>query len=247
MNIYVMTHKHFQKILPEGYVPLHVGAAFGGDFGYLKDDTGDNISNKNHNYCELTGLYWLWKNTADDIVGLCHYRRYLSLLPFDRKLKFILTRKNIEKRLKKTDIILPFPVFARKTNKELYCESHYEKDYLLTRDTIAEYSPEYLEAFDVVMNKKYCCQCNMFIASKPISDAYCEWLFGLYAELEKKIDLSAYSTYQARMYGFMSERLLNVWVEHNKLSKSFAFFASTELDYKKAVLTIVSGFFHKSQ
>ena len=60
------------------YLPIHVGRVEKADLGYLGDDTGDNISAKNANYCELTGLYWAWKNLKCDYIGLCHYRRYFA-------------------------------------------------------------------------------------------------------------------------------------------------------------------------
>ena len=74
-RIYVMTHKEIDEIGDEMYIPLHVGRASGKTFGYTGDDTGDHISEKNPYYCELTGIYWLWKNVRCDIVGICHYRR----------------------------------------------------------------------------------------------------------------------------------------------------------------------------
>lgn len=235
IKIYVMAHKKFQQKLPQEYIPLQVGAVLGQDLGYLKDNEGENISHKNRNFCELTGLYWVWKNSDADVVGLCHYRRYLSNWPLDRKLKHILSGYDIEKRLKRCDIILPYPVLGKRTNRELYCSNHYDRDYKLTRQAIQTVSPEYVAAFDSVMEQRSCCQCNMFISSKRVADAYCQWLFRVYEELEKHADIRGYDPYQARMYGFMSERLLNVWVTHNKLKRSYAFFASTEVNYGKAL------------
>ena len=63
--------------------PLEVGAALRSNFVYpLKDNTGDNISSKNPCYGELTGLYWVWKNTNiadDDVIGFCHYNKCLDI------------------------------------------------------------------------------------------------------------------------------------------------------------------------
>lgn len=237
ISIYVITHKAFQQSIPSGYHVLQVGAAFGEDLGYLKDNTGDNISEKNKNYCELTGLYWIWKNTDEDIVGLCHYRRYLSNRPLDRKLKHILSVDDIDNRLAKNDIILPYPVYTRKTVGEYFCENHSSKDFNTARSIIAKSFPDYLEDFDAVMNGHTCYQCNMFISSKEKADAYCEWLFAVLYEMEKETDLTGYSPYQARLFGFMSERLLGVWVHHQHYKVSHAFFASTEVNYLKSIGT----------
>lgn len=234
--IYVMTHKRFHhENLPQIYIPLHVGAAISDDLGYLRDDTGDNISAKNRNYCELTGLYWMWKHASADIVGLCHYRRYFSTMPLDRKLKYILPQQRIALILEKADIILPYPVYYRMTVGEQYRTEHMERDYQLTREAIQKVAPDYITDYDAVMGGHTYSQCNMFIMNKTRTDQYCRWLFSVYDYMEKYVDLEGYSKYQARMYGFMSERLLNVWVRHNALKTKYMFSASTELDYVQAV------------
>ena len=72
-----MAHKKYEKLNNDIYIPLQVGAALHNSLGYHSDNTGDNISERNPYYSELTGLYWLYKNDSDcDITGLCHYRRY---------------------------------------------------------------------------------------------------------------------------------------------------------------------------
>ena len=53
---------------------------------------------------------------------------------------------------------------------------------------------------------------NMMVMRWADFDAYCKWLFGLLFEVEQKVDISHYSTYQQRIFGFMAERLLNVWL-----------------------------------
>lgn len=245
VEIFVMTHKQFQRKLPGGYTPLHVGAALGNDLGYLRDDTGDNISIKNRQYCELTGLYWMWKNSQADVVGLCHYRRYFSKRPLDRNLHAILKIEDIDHLLKNHDIILPFPVVGAKSNGEIYRTEHIENDYDLTRAAIETVSPDYCETFDRVMAKHSCCQCNMFIARRETMAQYCQWLFSVYDELEKHVDFMGYDAYQKRMFGFMSERLLNVWVEHQQLKKAYAFMASTEIDYVKALKDKIGEYIHR--
>ena len=73
MTVYVITHKPFDyaQKLSKGYVPMMVGANFNDNpRNYLTDNTMDNISDKNPQYCELTGLYWIWKNSHANKVGL---------------------------------------------------------------------------------------------------------------------------------------------------------------------------------
>ena len=80
VKILVCCHKQDVCATEPPYFPIQVGKAISQvDLGIQGDDTGDNISHKNASYCELTGMYWAWKNLKDvDVIGLCHYRRYFD-------------------------------------------------------------------------------------------------------------------------------------------------------------------------
>ncbi|MBQ7883295.1 MAG: DUF4422 domain-containing protein [Phascolarctobacterium sp.] len=103
IKILVATHKKYWMPEDEVYLPLHVGRDGKEDLGYMGDNTGDNISDKNASYCELTGLYWAWKNLDCEYIGLCHYRRYFgkssNFLTYIREEKEQIFKK---KRLRKT-------------------------------------------------------------------------------------------------------------------------------------------------
>ena len=73
IKILVATHKAYWMPEDDVYLPLHVGREGKQDLGFVGDNIGDNISLKNPNFCELTGLYWAWKNLQCDYIGLCHY------------------------------------------------------------------------------------------------------------------------------------------------------------------------------
>ncbi len=206
-RIYVMTHKEYVKPQDDIYRTLHVGKAFGNDFGYEGDDTGDNISLKNRNYCELTGIYWLWKNVKCDIVGICHYRRYMV-----HKDSF-LDKGYIEDVLKSYDVIVPNSSVTPNANLwEQYAYNHSEKDMQICRDVVEEKYPDYVDAFDLCMSCNYFSVGNMVITRKDIFDRYCEWLFDILFEVEKRVDISGYDVEQSRIFGFLSERLLRVWL-----------------------------------
>jgi len=207
-KIYVMTHKRIAEIPNEIYVPMQVGKVGKEDFGYLGDDTGDSISDKNSSYCELTGMYWLWKHAKCDIIGICHYRRYFIK---DEKL---LDKAYIEKVIQKYPIILPSSSCVREASTyEQYEEIHNSgKDLDICREVIAEKCPEYLPAFDIVMQSILVSVGNMWITRKDIYDRYCEWLFDILFEAEKRIDTTGYDAYQQRVMGFLSERLFRVWL-----------------------------------
>lgn len=228
--IYVITHKEFddKKFCKDGYQVLHVGTNKNMKPYYLRDDVKDNIAEKNPHFCELTGMYWIWKNgeeSADEIVGLVHYRRGFtskkenSTYSFGGKVPQNMDFTLAERLLEKYDMIVPVPEKGFKTVYQTYAKMHHGEDLDLTREAISEVCPEYLAAFDKAMGEHFYFNGNMFIARKKDFDAYAKWLFSVYDELEKKIDLNKYEdVYQARVYGFISERLLNVWLLHNNIN-----------------------------
>ena len=229
MSIYIVTHKKFNQPQEPGYKSLLVGAYKGHVFGDVFDDEGENISQKNANYCELTGLYWMWKNCKDDIVGLTHYRRYFSN-SFSKKK--ILSYKDAEKYLNDSDIILPFVRDIEVTARAQYCRnSGLEKDLERVRKIIEYKYPDYIQAYDEYLDDHYTCFYNMFICKRELFEDYCAWLFDILFELEKQVQLSDYNDYQKRIYGFLSERLLNVYIRKNKLKVAYVGVIHTEEDY----------------
>ena len=202
------------------YLPLQVGAEGKADLGYVKDNSGDNISERNANYCELTGLYWAWKNLDADYIGLAHYRRHFCLKSSKGdKWQKILTKEQLEPLLQKHDIILPNPRnYFIETNYDQYVHAHHAEDLDTTREILQERYPDYLPIYDDYMKRTIGHRFNMFIMKKEIFDAYCSWLFEILFELEKRLDISDYSKNDARVFGFVSERLIDVWIENNKLS-----------------------------
>lgn len=239
IKILVATHKKYWMPDDDVYMPLHVGREGKQDLGYIGDNTGDNISFKNANYCELTGLYWAWKNLDCEYIGLCHYRRYFGRLgrwgKYIRSEKErILSRKEYEILLKDCDIILPKKyAFDDSTVGKQYGEAHNWKDMLEVRNIISEMCPEYLGSFDDVMNSNAGHFLNMFVTKKVIFSKYCEWLFSILSELEKRIDIGSYDSYQSRIYGFLSERLFNVWLKKADLKQKSVFVIGLEGKVKK--------------
>ena len=218
LKIFICTHKKFIFNKAKYFIPLLCGADFNEDIGEKKDNTGDNISSKNKNYSELTGLYWIWKNINNKYVGLCHYRRYFS---FDNKkyrniLKIGYRESKIEEVLKVYDIILPCKELMDLTVEQGYKRDHIEQDWEEVKKVIKDITPEYYKTALKVFNEHEFYPFNMFIAKKEIIDGYCEWLFKVLFELEKRIKISE-DPYQARVFGFISERLMKVYMDKNNL------------------------------
>jgi len=221
MAVYVMTHKKINLNVPNYYKKMLVGAYrdTSDTDEYIRDDRFDNISRKNECYCELTGLYWLWKNCDDDIIGLVHYRRFFYKRWKKINENEVLDKKTIEYTLKKYDIIVPVKSYYTESLEDQYNNNHYASDLKRTRKIISEYYPEYINAFEKIMKKNTCHAFNMFIMRKELVNEYCKWLFDILFKLEEQIDISSYDKYQRRIYGFLSERLFNVWIEKNNYKK----------------------------
>ena len=216
--IYIATHKKFNVPNLNGYCALQVGAEGKEKYGYLRDNIGNHISGKNANYCELTGLYWIWKNTDDSYKGLVHYRRYFGRNNLSNKISDICSYEYLLNCLKSVDIVLPYVEYFKQNAKEeilLHCCTEEIFDKL--RQIIETKYPDYIETYDRYFNENKASLFNMLFCKREIFDAYCEWLFSILFVLEKQVDLAKLNTYQQRLYGFLSERLLNVWVIKNKL------------------------------
>lgn len=210
---YFIGHRPFELPAAIEGIKLQVGNQ--SDFGDVRDNTGDQIADKNANYCELTALYWIWKNecpkmNSDDRISINHYRRWFVGLN-DPSLENVL----------KNDQAIVLPKFEpyRETVKEQYCnESGFLEDLNKVRSIIQRKYPEDVVYFDQVMEQGGIHQYNMMITTVNHYSDFCSWLFPILFDLEKEINLDNYNDYQKRIYGFLSERLLNVWVKSRRLT-----------------------------
>lgn len=221
MNVKILVAAHKTYWMPEDavYLPLHVGAEGKTDLGYTKDDTGDNISAKNANYCELTGLYWAWKNLDADYIGLVHYRRYFTrkeVRGIEAKRKEILSKDEWERLLAAHSVIVADKrKYYIETNRSHYLHAHHAEGLTLAEDIVRETCPEYLPAYEKVMERTWAHMFNMFVMRRDLYDAYMAWMFGILFEMEKRVNITGWDTYESRIYGFASELLLDVWLEKN--------------------------------
>lgn len=223
-KVIIATHKKYKMPNDEMYVPVQVGREGKEDLGYQPDNEGENISSKNPYFCELTGLYWAWKNLNADYIGLIHYRRHFSIskkLPKDieGRVKNVITGKEVDEILDSTDIILP-------KKRKYYIEnlySHYNHTMYIepldeTRKIIEEKFPSYLSEFNKLHKRTSAHMFNMFIMKKEIFDAYCTWLFDILFDLENRVDVAKYDSFHSRFFGRVSELLLDVWINTNNLN-----------------------------
>ena len=254
IKVIVATHKEYQMPLDELYLPLHVGADSNKNkTDYKKDNTGKNISKKNPYFCELTGLYWAWKNLKADYIGLVHYRRYFTnsnkkYKTTIEKFKHVLTLKEADKLLDNTNIILP-------KKRKYYIENlydHYKRTMYIepldeTRKIIEEKYPKYLKEFDKLKKRTSAHMFNMMIMKKDILNDYCTWLFDILFELENRFKDVKYDQFHSRFYGRVSELLLDVYINTNNLSyKEVRFMDMEHINWwKKGTSFLKAKFFGK--
>lgn len=216
MNIKVLVAAHKNYAMPKDpmYLPVFVGKDLHPDVNHTfqGDNTGDNISRQNPYYNELTAIYWGWKNLDVDALGLVHYRRYLSLNK-KKSLDAVLTEQQAQDLLQQYDIILPQKRnYYIETNESHYLHAHEHEPFNVMRKVIQEDYPEYADAFETVMKRTWAHMFNMFIMKKQPLNEYLTWMFDVLHKVEAQIDISNYSTYEQRVFGFLSELLLDVWL-----------------------------------
>ena len=229
VKILVACHKFYEIPKSSILLPIEVGAANRSEhFFPTQDNMGENISNKNSSYCELTALYWAWKNLDCDIIGLNHYRRYFSSKRkiLNDNIKNIINENQILKLLKKYDFILPRLTKMKITNydhgnyyydfgeTEIFNDHHFD----ITREVIKKYYPDYLNTFDLVMKRKCGHFLNMFITKKDVADKYFEWLFDILRHVEEIYVFDNPFPSSKRVFGYIAENLLDVFIIQNNFT-----------------------------
>ena len=218
IKVIIAAHKKYKIPTDEMYIPVHVGAAGKEKIeGFQRDDEGDNISELNPYFCELTGLYWAWKNLNSDYIGLVHYRRHFSLHPHSKDTwGAVLKRAEIENELGKIKVFTPTKrKYYIETLYSHYAHTHYASQLDETRRIIEEKYPDYLNSFDKAVNQRWGYMFNMMIMEQRLFTEYCSWLFDILFELQDRIGKATeehLDKFQGRFYGRVSEIIFNVWL-----------------------------------
>lgn len=229
-TILVCCHKEDFYHSGEGFLPIQVGKEIAPiDLHITGDNTGDNISSKNPNYCELTAHYWLWKNgPKTPYLGLNHYRRYFNFTekPKRGQETIYTLQEDIEAKfpdlpdmdvyLKDYDILMPAQRHLPYSLEHHYYVCHIYEQWDVVKEVVKHLYPDCIDDFNFVMNSNRLSPCNMFITKREIFEDYSQWLFSILFEVEKRIKIFD-SPIQRRVFGYMSERLLNVYVKWKKL------------------------------
>ena len=246
LKILVCYHKPYTiPPLDNGvFIPIHVGKALSNIIldmqtdSQVNDQPCDNISKKNDTYCELTAMYWAWKNLRKlypDVkyIGLFHYRRFLAFrkLPLasaetrpERDIaSYRIKPQEIIRTLEAGKIIVPSRMNFPYSVATQYCVCCMSEDYRHTKEVIRTKFPDYYRDFVHVMeHSNKGTFCNMFVMKYDDFVKYCEWLFAVLAEVEPLVPYHYYSTQQRRVFGFIAERLFNVYIRKNKLQAVYS-------------------------
>lgn len=235
LTILVCCHKQDYCHKGSGFLPIQVGKALSNiDLGIQGDDTGDNISALNPYYCELTAHYWFWKNgVKTKYVGLNHYRRYFD---FNNKIKWgreikIFSEQNITSDIlnvpdlnalfEDSDIIIARPTVYHLSVEDEYRRCHIDEDLQITKSVIEKKYPEYLDAYTkYIEHNNKLSHYNMFLTRYEIFNDYSSWLFDILNEVRKQNIISMYPA-QKRVFGYLAERLMNVYIEKNNLKVKY--------------------------
>lgn len=241
LNVYVLSHKElqFKYEYSDSYRFLEVGSYFHNEPVYdIRDNSGENISNLNQIYTEITGHYWIWKNAPKTkYIGVEHYRRHIDI-----------EEANLEDIFREYDIILPKKLYLSNSVSNFYGYCHNIEDLNLCKDIIYDLYPEYKESYKkYIENNNFMYIANSFITSSENFDKICEFIFSIFFEFEKRKGFKTieewrryveesniqicpddhvkngltWVDYQMRIFGALSERLITLYVLHNFENKIY--------------------------
>lgn len=198
---------------PEYMTDLQVGAARTDiRVADLLDNISDNISEKNANYSELTGLYWIWKNEIltdndyeDKYYGLVHYRRVFDLSDDD-----LLRMKDND-----IDVILPYPMPYEPDMEEHHKRYLSDTEWSAVLQALEELDTENATAYKQVLKQDYMYNYNIIIAKGKVLVDYCNWLFSILFRVEELCNPDG-SKEPNRYIGYIGETLETLYFMHNK-------------------------------
>lgn len=212
VKIFVVAHKPFGMPEGEALVPIHVGRAVSRlkdeMTGMAGDDTGENISEKNPSYCEMTAHYWIWKNVHDSkYVGVCHYRRYFGI---------DISEESIEQLMADTDVVMVEPSWHLDSVYAYFAKFMGAENMTILWMVMKKLCPEYVETLEKICDGVKFYPFNMLLCRKSLFDEYAEWMFSILGECEKSVKPSPY-TNGRRALAYMAELLTGVYFIHRGL------------------------------
>ena len=249
MKFYVMAHNDEKIMLPQSYILFNTKK----NYMQFKNDNkiqldGENISNKNLYYSEVSGLYYLFKNSKDKHYGIAHYRRFFTNFYFNNYIFKKLSCRASKRLLQKFDIIIPKKLILNESVYSQYRRHHIVDDLELTKSIILKNYPNFYNSFMSTLNNSYIYPYNMFVTSKKIIDEYYGMLFSIFDHLESELTiqkLNLRDNYQKRVFGFLAERIFTAWVTHKNFSVKEMNVAKTNKNIDNILRILVPSFLEK--
>ena len=251
--LYVCCHRESEVPAHPLLRPIQVGAALAQRRfpGFLHDDEGENISQRNRAYCELTAQYWAWKNSEAEYAGFFHYRRFLypdaaARRPYllkpqpSEELLERLGYDGFEPLIRDHDLILPKREEMYVPVRQHYAQApfHHGEDLARMERIVAELYPDDAPAADAYLSGTAQYFGNIFIMRRRVFEAYCAWLFPLLEEFDRRTDTGGRSAQEARVDGYLAERLLGVFAQARRGRLR-------TLELPRVIFTGKDAFFHQ--
>lgn len=242
IQIAVAYHKDSVLIKNDCLLPIQVGKACTDiELDIQGDDTGDNISEKNFGYAELTAIYWLWKNSNANIKGLFHYRRFLDLNPNTKHLNEDIYEYQLSETFSSSDFLNQMSISAKTitnllnenviitrrkedlrswsnyTVKSHYAAEHHGEHLEKALEIIKTDYPQYFSTAKKLLDGHSSYFTNLFIMDSQNYNEYCSWMFDILFKIEPTLNLYdktlAPNTKKARWAGFLGERLTAIYIQ----------------------------------
>lgn len=207
----------------------------------LHDDEGDNITELNPLYCELTAQYWAWKNVDADYYGFCHYRRYFDFSDVEHEenswgevMEKVIDKRTqaeyglgdaaIRRAIEGYDVVTTrnqdlqaiYGGFSTPLEHWSAAPDLHDQDLIDTMAILELRHPDYAPDVEAYLRGNRSRFCNMFIMRKAVFDEYCAWLFPLLDDFMQVWDKSRCNREALRTPGHLSERLLNIFLMHKE-------------------------------
>lgn len=243
ISIFVACHKPVYVLDNPLLLPIQVGAALAKERipGMLYDDAGENISNKNPLYCELTAQYWAWKNVDSEYYGFFHYRRYLAfdaVYPVDSRGRigngknpkpyieldalegnlsaYHLKEDSMRQVIEDYDMVTVLQEQINTTVYRQYCQYHPQVALDRILEIIKEKYPAYQQAAERYMDSKAIYYMNMYVMKKTLFMEYASWLFDILEAYERDADFPKDGKTEKRIMGYLAERLFGIFYTYQR-------------------------------
>ena len=263
IKILISYHKPSVLLKDDIFTPIHVGRALATEASkdgniseedyqwmldnMIGDDTGDNISYLNREFCELTAMYWAWKNYDKlgnpEYIGFMHYRRHFIFNNYIDKNDLGWGCKVFDKitpeyllysKMYKSSILNTINGYDIITTNQVYYKNnvvdHYQeimpfldvKYLLMAKNITQELYPKYNNSSETYYNSKYHYWYHSFIMKKDIFFKYAEWLFSILFTLHKQIDYSLFKIdNEYRTVAYIAERMHGIFITELKNNSSY--------------------------